>query len=114
MEPRVQKTLHPTQEFGPCLREILKEKQVSASELARMMNYKSRNSIFRILSGKGGHGARQTFCERLLNEYKIATVPGTAFGECGEGHIRCSYATGVEKLNIALESMSEFVDKCGK
>lgn len=68
MEPRVQKTLHPTQEFGPCLREILKEKQVSASELARMMNYKSRNSIFRILSGKGGHGARQTFCERLLQE----------------------------------------------
>ena len=68
MEPRVQKTLHPMQEFGPCLREILKEKQVSASELARMMNYKSRNSIFRILSGKGGHGARQTFCERLLRE----------------------------------------------
>ena len=56
----------------------------------------------------------ETFCERLLNEYKIATVPGTAFGECGEGHIRCSYATGVEKLNIALERMSEFVDKCGK
>lgn len=68
MEPRVQKTLHPTQEFGPCLREILKEKRVSASELARMMNYKSRNSIFRILSGKGGHSARQTFCERLLQE----------------------------------------------
>ena len=56
----------------------------------------------------------EAFCERLLNEYKIATVPGTAFGECGEGHIRCSYATGVEKLNIALERMSEFVDKCGK
>ena len=56
----------------------------------------------------------ETFCERLLNEYKIATVPGTAFGECGEGHIRCSYATGVEKLNIALERMSEFVDKCVK
>lgn len=56
----------------------------------------------------------ETFCERLLNEYKVATVPGTAFGECGEGHIRCSYATGVEKLNIALERMSEFVDKCGK
>lgn len=68
MEPRVQKTLHPTREFGPCLREILKEKRVSASELARMMNYKSRNSIFRILSGKGGHGARQTFCARLLQE----------------------------------------------
>lgn len=68
MEPVVQRTLQPTQEFGPCLREILKEKRVSASELARMMNYKSRNSIFRILCGKGGHGARQTFYERLMQE----------------------------------------------
>lgn len=76
MEPRVQKTLHPTQEFGPCLREILKEKRVSASELARMMNYKSRNSIFRILSGKGGHGARQTFYERLLQEDPLRLSDG--------------------------------------
>ena len=68
METGIQTTLHPTQEFGPCLREILKEKQVSASELARMMNYKSRNSIFRILCGKGGHSARQAFYERLMQE----------------------------------------------
>ncbi len=61
---------------------------------------------------KDGLGQRDV--RERANEYKIATVPGTAFGECGEGHIRCSYATGVEKLNIALERMSEFVDKCGK
>ncbi|MGN0774439.1 MAG: hypothetical protein ACI4MP_11700 [Candidatus Ventricola sp.] len=68
MEPMAHKTMHPAQEFGPCLREILKEKKVSASELARMMNYKSRNSIFRILCGKGGHGTRQAFCARLMRE----------------------------------------------
>ncbi len=51
----------------------------------------------------------ETFCERLLREQKVATVPGTAFGQCGEGHIRCSYATGIDKLNQALDRMNEFI-----
>ena len=51
----------------------------------------------------------EEFCERLLNEKRIACVPGTAFGPCGEGNIRCSYATALDKLNIALERMGEFV-----
>ena len=76
MAPMVQKTLHPTQEFGACLKEILKEKQVSASELARMMAYKSRNSIFRILCGEGGHGARQAFYERLMQEDPLSLDDG--------------------------------------
>ena len=51
----------------------------------------------------------EEFCARLLQEKRIAAVPGTAFGSCGEGHIRCSYATGIDKLNIALERMENFV-----
>ncbi len=51
----------------------------------------------------------EEFCGRLLQEHKIACVPGTAFGASGEGHIRCSYATGIDKLNIALERMEAFV-----
>ncbi|MGN0753380.1 MAG: aminotransferase class I/II-fold pyridoxal phosphate-dependent enzyme [Aristaeellaceae bacterium] len=51
----------------------------------------------------------EEFCSRLLYEQKIACVPGTAFGASGEGHIRCSYATGIDKLNIALERMETFV-----
>ncbi len=50
------------------------------------------------------------FCNRLLQEHKIACVPGTAFGESGEGHIRCSYATGIDKLNIALERIEKFIN----
>lgn len=57
-----------TQGFGQCLAQLLKEKRISASELARMMAYKSRNSIFRILDGEGGHGARQAFFLRLREE----------------------------------------------
>lgn len=51
----------------------------------------------------------EDFCNRLIREHKVACVPGTAFGACGEGHIRCSYATGIDKLNIALERMEAFV-----
>ena len=49
------------------------------------------------------------FCQRLLMEKQVACVPGTAFGASGEGHIRCSYATSLEKLNEALGRIEEFV-----
>ena len=51
----------------------------------------------------------EEFCQRLLKEKQVACVPGTAFAPCGEGHIRCSYATAVDKLNIALERMADFI-----
>ena len=57
-----------TQDFGQCLAQLLREKNISASELARMMAYKSRNSIFRILDGEGGHSTRQAFFLRLREE----------------------------------------------
>lgn len=50
-----------------------------------------------------------TFCETLLYEKKVAVVPGTAFGESGEGFIRCSYAYSVEDINEALNRIEAFV-----
>ncbi len=49
------------------------------------------------------------FATRLLKEESVAVVPGTAFGECGEGHIRCSYASSLEDLREALNRMERFV-----
>ena len=49
------------------------------------------------------------FCERLLREHHVAAVPGTAFGASGEGYVRCSYATGIDKLREALDRMEAFV-----
>ncbi len=49
------------------------------------------------------------FAYRLLEGHNVACVPGTAFGACGEGFIRCSYATGMEKLKLAVERISDFV-----
>jgi aminotransferase len=52
----------------------------------------------------------EDFAERLLFQERVAVVPGTAFGAGGEGHIRCSYATAIEKIEIALVRMKKFVD----
>jgi len=51
------------------------------------------------------------FCTRLLVEEKVAVVPGDAFGQSGEGFIRCSYAYSVESLREALRRIRNFVNK---
>ncbi len=53
----------------------------------------------------------EEFAERLLREEKVAVVPGTAFGDCGEGFLRISYAYSLENLKIALEKIEKFVEK---
>ncbi len=52
----------------------------------------------------------EEFCTRLLQEKKVVCVPGTAFGQGGEGFIRCCYATGMEQLNEAFSRMKEFLN----
>ena len=51
------------------------------------------------------------FAMRLLREEKIAVVPGTAFGDSGEGFLRISYAYSIEKLKIAMEKIGKFVER---
>ena len=51
----------------------------------------------------------EEFCTLLLQEKGVAAVPGTAFGPCGEGNIRCCYATALDKLTVALEKIADFV-----
>ena len=50
------------------------------------------------------------FCERLLREQKVALVPGTAFGECGEGFVRVSYAYGIDRINEAMDRIKKFLE----
>ena len=60
----------------------------------------------------GGFGlSSEEFCERLLREEKCAIVPGTAFGECGEGYARISYAYSVKHISEALEKIERFIEK---
>ena len=44
-------------------------------------------------------------------EERVAVVPGGAFGKCGEGHVRCSYATSMPQLTSALEKIGRFVER---
>ena len=53
----------------------------------------------------------EAFAEKLLLEEKVAVVPGIAFGQCGEGHVRCCYATSLAEIEEALSRMRRFVDK---
>lgn len=53
----------------------------------------------------------EEFCQNLLQEEKVAVVPGNAFGESGEGFIRCSYAYSIENIQEALRRIEKFVKK---
>lgn len=54
------------------------------------------------------------FATRFLEEEKVAVVPGTAFGTCGEGFLRISYAYSIENLKVALERLERFIQKLRK
>ena len=51
------------------------------------------------------------FAMKFLEEEKVAVVPGTAFGDCGEGYLRLSYATSLENLKTAMSRLEKFVKK---
>jgi aminotransferase len=56
----------------------------------------------------------EEFAEKLLSEEKVAVVPGSAFGKCGEGYVRCCYATSLADIEEALKRMGRFVKKYQK
>jgi aminotransferase len=53
-----------------------------------------------------------TFAERLLVEERVAVIPGSAFGNCGAGHVRCCYAASEDDIQEALTRMGRFVAAC--
>ncbi|PGW27384.1 aminotransferase [Bacillus cereus] len=64
--------------------------------------------VFPSISSTGLSSAE--FAEQLLLEEKVAVVPGSVFGESGEGFIRCSYATSLEQLMEAMKRMERFIE----
>lgn len=51
----------------------------------------------------------EEFADRLLRDFDVCVVPGTAFGPTGEGHVRCCYATDIEKIREAVSRISKFI-----
>ena len=56
----------------------------------------------------------EEFCERLIYAQKVAIVPGTAFGDCGEGFARVSYSYSLKHIKEALERIERFLDDIKK
>ncbi len=53
----------------------------------------------------------EEFATRFLQEEKVAVVPGTAFGDCGEGFLRISYAYSLDNLKIAIGRLEDFITR---
>ncbi len=76
--------------------------------------FEPRGAFYAFPSVKGTRLTGDSFANRLLMTERVAVVPGDAFGECGNYHIRCSYATGMAQLTEAVERISRFVKRVGE
>lgn len=73
--------------------------------------FEPKGSFYAFPSIKKTGLTSEEFAERLLVEEKVAVVPGTAFGQSGEGFIRCCYAASVGNINEALERMGRLINR---
>lgn len=71
--------------------------------------FEPRGAFYCFPSIKNSGMNSEDFCEKLLKEEKVAVVPGNAFGNCGEGYIRCCYAASVGNIEEAIERMGHFL-----
>jgi aminotransferase len=71
--------------------------------------FEPRGAFYLFPSIKSTGKTSHDFAFGLLKAKQVAVVPGTAFGPSGEGHVRCSYATSMEHLQIAVERIAEFI-----
>ncbi|MCK4242277.1 MAG: aminotransferase class I/II-fold pyridoxal phosphate-dependent enzyme [Dehalococcoidia bacterium] len=71
--------------------------------------FEPKGAFYTFPSVKGTELSSEEFAERLLIEEKVAVIPGSTFGQCGEGHVRCCYATSLAEIEEALERMGRFV-----
>jgi aminotransferase len=76
--------------------------------------YEPKGAFYAFPSIKCTGMTSEDFAEKLLSEEKVAVVPGSAFGKCGEGYIRCCYATSLKDIEEALKRMGRFVKKYTK
>ncbi len=76
--------------------------------------FEPKGAFYAFPSITGTGMTSEEFSEKLLTEEKVAVVPGSAFGECGEGYVRCCYATSLADIEEALTRMKRFVHKYKK
>jgi aminotransferase len=72
--------------------------------------FEPRGAFYLFVGIKASGRTSHDFAISLLKQHQVAVVPGTAFGPSGEGYVRCSYATGMEHLEIAAQRIAKFVE----
>ena len=70
-----------------------------------------RGSFYAFPSIKSSALTSKEFAVKLLEQEKVACVPGSAFGPSGEGYLRCCFATSLEQIEIAMQRMQRFLSK---
>ena len=75
--------------------------------------FEPRGAFYAFPSVRGSGMDDAEFAERLLDEERVAVIPGRAFGIGGAGYVRCSYATAYDKIEMALERIANFVRRHG-
>ncbi|MDD2679793.1 MAG: aminotransferase class I/II-fold pyridoxal phosphate-dependent enzyme [Candidatus Omnitrophica bacterium] len=100
----------PTEEMK---REYRRRRELVVEELNNMgLSCNKPQGAFYVFPSIKKSGLRSLeFSQKLLKQEKVAVVPGTAFGDCGEGYIRISYASSMESLKEALRRMKRFLNK---
>ncbi|HOO52665.1 MAG TPA: aminotransferase class I/II-fold pyridoxal phosphate-dependent enzyme [Methanothrix sp.] len=96
-------------------REYDRRRRLFVSELERLglPCFEPKGAFYAFPSIEGTGLSSEEFAEQLLKEQRVAAVPGNAFGESGEGFIRCSYATSREEILEAVDRIERFLAELG-
>jgi aminotransferase len=96
-------------------REYDRRRRLFVSELERLglPCFEPKGAFYAFPSIEGTGLSSEEFAEQLLKEQKVAAVPGNAFGESGEGFLRCSYATSREEILEAVDRIERFLADLG-
>lgn len=98
----------------PSMHKMRREYELRRNYIVRGLNdlglecFKPRGAFYVFPKITATGLSSKEFSLRLLREKKVAVVPGSAFGASGEGHVRCSYATALDQIKIAVERIGEF------
>ena len=103
----------PESDIGEMVDEYRRRRNFIASAFAEMgIECHRPLGAFYAFPGIAKFGMKsKDFSLKLLNDEKVAAVPGTAFGECGEGFIRCAYATSMDNLKEAMSRLKRFTTR---
>jgi aminotransferase len=103
----------PESDIGEMVDEYRRRRNFIASAFADMgiMCHRPLGAFYAFPSVAKFQMPAKEFALRLLREEKVAVVPGTAFGACGEGFVRCAYATSLDNIKEAMVRLRRFIGK---